>query len=63
MTGKLKNGEVDSRGIDFLSPDSEVLNQVAERVLRADIKSASIQSLVDRMLEIGLGEQGDRGEQ
>jgi peptide deformylase len=45
---------------EFVSPNSDTLNQVAKEVVLDEITSSDIQSLIVGMLKIAQGEQGDK---
>lgn len=49
----------DKRELMLLSPNSEVLNRVAEAIEIKEISSQEIQQLIDNMLRVANGEQGD----
>jgi peptide deformylase len=44
---------------DLVPPYTESLNERSEDVLADNINSPEIQAIIDRMFEIGIGEQGD----
>ena len=45
--------------LQLVPPSSEVLNQVAELIAPSEVESAELQALVDSMLDLAQGEQGN----